>query len=92
MVLDRALIVQIKDLKALVLVVGRLRQALAAYDEALALRRDVPLAYAETQNNRAVLLMDLATLPGEDRGGRLRQALADIESAMTIIQHVQQAQ
>ncbi len=35
---------------------GRLRQALAAYDEALALRRDVPLAYAQTQNNRAVLL------------------------------------
>ncbi|MEI2692039.1 MAG: NB-ARC domain-containing protein [Anaerolineae bacterium] len=32
---------------------GRLRQALAAYDEALALRRDVPLDYATTQNNRA---------------------------------------
>jgi len=28
-----------------------------------------------TQNNRAVLLSDLATLPGEDRGARLRQAL-----------------
>jgi tetratricopeptide (TPR) repeat protein len=63
---------------------GRLRQALAAYDEALALRRDVPLAYAQTQNNRAVLLSDLASLPGEDRGGRLRQALAAYDEALAL--------
>ncbi|MBK6429196.1 NB-ARC domain-containing protein [Candidatus Amarolinea dominans] len=55
---------------AATLVVGedrgaRLRQALAAYDEALHMRRDVPLDYATTQNNRAVLLRDLASLPGE---------------------------
>jgi tetratricopeptide (TPR) repeat protein len=71
---------------------ARLRQALAAYDEALALRRDVPLDYATTQNNRAVLLSDLASLPGEDRGARLRQALAAAAEAVRLFetyQHVQ---
>ncbi len=71
---------------------ARLRQALAAYDEALDKLRDVPLAYATTQNNRAVLLTDLATLPGEDRAARLRQALADIASALHIFEQMQQAQ
>jgi hypothetical protein len=67
---------------------GRLRQALAAYDQALALRRDVPLDYAQTQNNRAVLLSDLASLPGEDRGGRLRQALAAYDEALAKLRDV----
>ena len=47
---------------------ARLREALAAYDEALDLRRDVPLDYATTQNNRAVLLSDLARLAGRRPG------------------------
>jgi len=63
---------------------ARLRAALAAYDEALALRRDVPLDYATTQNNRAVLLRDLASLPGEDRGARLRAALAACDEALAL--------
>jgi hypothetical protein len=58
---------------------ARLREALAAYEEALARCRDVPLQYATTQNNRALLLRDLAGLPGEDRGARLREALAAYE-------------
>jgi tetratricopeptide (TPR) repeat protein len=63
---------------------GRLREALAAYDEALAKLRDVPLDYATTQNNRAVLLSELASLPGEDRGGRLREALAAYDEALAL--------
>jgi hypothetical protein len=50
----------------------------------LALRRDVPLDYAQTQNNRALLLRDLAGLPGEDRGARLREALAAYEEALAL--------
>ncbi len=71
---------------------ARLREALAAYDEALDLRRDVPLDYATTQNNRAILLRDLASLPGEDRGARLREALAASAEAVRgfeALQHVQ---
>ncbi len=67
---------------------ARLRAALAAYDEALALRRDVPLDYATTQNNRAVLLRDLASLPGEDRGARLRAALAAYDEALALLRDV----
>ncbi len=63
---------------------ARLRAALAAYDEALALLRDVPLAYATTQNNRANVLSDLASLPGEDRGARLRAALAAYDEALAL--------
>jgi len=44
----------------------------------------VPLDYAQTQNNRAVLLSDLATLPGEDRAARLRQALAACDEALAL--------
>ena len=57
---------------------------MAAYDEALAKLRDVPLDYATTQNNRAVLLSDLASLPGEDRGARLRQALTAYDEALAL--------
>jgi hypothetical protein len=71
---------------------ARLRQALAAYDEALALRRDVPLDYAQTQNNRAVLLRALASLPGEDRGARLRQALQAAAEAVRLFEACQHAQ
>ncbi len=52
----------------------------------------MPLDYATTQNNRAVLLSDLASLPGEDRGARLRQALAAAADAVRLFeacQHVQ---
>jgi tetratricopeptide (TPR) repeat protein len=41
-----------------------------------------PLAYAMTQNNRAVLLRDLASLPGEDRRGRLLAALSAYDAAL----------
>jgi protein-arginine kinase activator protein McsA len=37
-----------------------------------------------TQNNRAVLLRDLASVPGEDRGARLREALAAYDAALRI--------
>ncbi len=71
---------------------ARLREALAAYDEALERRRDVPLAYATTQNNRANLLSDLASLPGEDRAARLRQALILAIEAVEAFGRHQQAQ
>ncbi|MEP0803920.1 MAG: TIR domain-containing protein, partial [Chloroflexota bacterium] len=51
----------------------RLREALAAYEEALRFYRPetAPLGYATTQNNRGAVLRDLADLPGEDRRLRL---------------------
>ncbi len=52
----------------------------------------MPLAYATTQNNRANVLSDLASLPGEDRAARLRQALANAASAVHIFEQAQQAQ
>ena len=67
---------------------ARLRAALAACDEALALRRDVPLDYVQTQNNRANVLSDLASLPGEDRGVRLRAALAAYDEALALLRDV----
>ena len=62
----------------------RLRDALAAYAEALRFYTPdaSPLDYASIQNNRAVLLGDLATLPGEDRAQRLRDALAAYDEAL----------
>ena len=71
---------------------ARLKEALAAYDEALELRQDVPLDYATTQNNRANLLRELASLPGADRAARLKEAVADISSALETFQQVQQMQ
>ncbi|HEU4326922.1 MAG TPA: NB-ARC domain-containing protein [Roseiflexaceae bacterium] len=55
----------------------RLTAALSAYEEALRFYAPdtAPLDYAGTQNNRAVLLRELAGLPGEDRRGRLGEAL-----------------
>ncbi len=114
---------------------ARLREALAAYDEALDLRRDVPLTTRTTQNNRAMLLSDfaracraktgargcarpwppttkrwtcagtcrwltrrprttgpllraLASFPGEDRGARLREALAAYDEALDKLRDV----
>ena len=61
---------------------------MTAYDEALAKLRDVPLDYAQTQNNRAVLLRDLASLPGEDREARLRQALTAYDEALAKLRDV----
>ena len=63
---------------------ARLRDALAAYDEALRFRRPdtAPLDYATTQNNRGLLLQYLATLPDEDRAARLREALAAYDEAL----------
>ena len=63
---------------------ARLREALAAYDEALHYKRpDVsPFDYAMMQNNRANLLYDMAGLPGEDRAARLRAALAAYDEAL----------
>jgi hypothetical protein len=62
--------------------------ALADYTTALDLRRDVPLDYAQTLNNRAVLLRDLAGLPNEDRRGRLLAALADYTTALDLLRDV----
>ncbi len=63
---------------------ARLREALAAYDQALLISTPdtVPLNYAATQNNRASLLRELASVPGEDRGARLREALAAYDQAL----------
>ncbi len=63
---------------------ARLREALAAYDQALRFYTPatVPLDYAGTQNNRANLLCELASVPGEDRGARLREALAAYDEAL----------
>jgi hypothetical protein len=63
---------------------ARLLAALADYTTALALLRAVPLAYATTLNNRAVLLRDLAGLEGEDRRARLLAALADSTTALAL--------
>ena len=62
----------------------RLYDALAAYDEALRFYRPdtAPLAYAMTQNNRANILSELATLPGEERRERLYDALAAYDEAL----------
>ncbi|MBI3243968.1 MAG: hypothetical protein HYZ49_16930 [Chloroflexi bacterium] len=71
--------------------VRRLLEALAAYDDALKYRRPdtAPLAYAMTQNNRAMTqnnranrLSELASLPGEDRRGRLVESLAAYDEAL----------
>jgi tetratricopeptide (TPR) repeat protein len=72
---------------------NRLYEALAAYDEALKYRRPdtAPLDYAMTQNNRAVLLRDLAGLPGEDRRARLGEALRCAHEAVTYYEHYQHA-
>jgi len=67
---------------------ARLLAALADYTTALALRRDVPLDYAKTLNNRAVLLSDLAGLEGEDRRARLLAALADYTTALALLRAV----
>ncbi len=63
---------------------ARLQEALAAYDAALERLRDVPLDYATTQNNRANVLRDLASLPGEDRAARLQEALAAYDAALEL--------
>jgi hypothetical protein len=70
---------------------ARLLAALADYTTALELRRDVPLAYAQTLNNRAVLLSDLAGLEGEDRWARLIQALRDAWQAVQLFEQYQHA-
>ncbi len=56
---------------------ARLRESLAAYDEALRFRRPdtAPLDYAMTQGNLAILFAELADMPGEDQHARLREAL-----------------
>jgi tetratricopeptide (TPR) repeat protein len=64
-----------------------LYEALMAYDEALRFCRPdntdkTLLNYAMTQHNRAVLLRDLATLPGEDRSARLYEALRACDEAL----------
>jgi len=63
---------------------ARLREALAAYDQALRFYTPeaAPLDYAATQNNRGAVLRDLATLGEEDRGARLREALAAYDQAL----------
>jgi tetratricopeptide (TPR) repeat protein len=63
---------------------ARLRESLAAYDEALRFRRPdtAPLDYAMTQNNRGTILSDLANLPDEDRAARLRESLAAYDEAL----------
>ncbi len=63
---------------------ARLRDALAAYDEALRFYTPdtAPLDYAMTQNNRGLLLQDLVTLPNEDRAARLCDALAAYDEAL----------
>jgi nucleoside phosphorylase/tetratricopeptide (TPR) repeat protein len=62
---------------------ARLQEALRAYDEALELRRGVPLDYATTQNNRAALLWDL-----EDFAEALK-ALWDAEQGFERAPHAQ---
>ena len=63
---------------------ARLRESLAAYDEALRFWTPdtAPLDYATTQNNRGNRLGNLANLPGEDRTVRLRESLAAYEEAL----------
>ena len=52
----------------------------------------VPLDYAMTQNNRASVLSDIASLPGEERGERLREALRCGTEAVAIFEEFQHAQ
>ncbi|MBW7880303.1 MAG: hypothetical protein H3C32_13440, partial [Anaerolineae bacterium] len=59
-------------------------EALADYDQALELLRDVPLGKAATLNNRANVYRDLSTVDGEDRRARLQQALHDAAQAYEI--------
>jgi hypothetical protein len=62
----------------------RLRESLAAYDQALRFRTPeaAPLDYATTQNNRGNVLQQLATLGDEQRGVRLRESLAAYDQAL----------
>ncbi|HML22178.1 MAG TPA: NB-ARC domain-containing protein [Aggregatilinea sp.] len=62
----------------------RLRQALAAYNEALKLMMDMSQDYATALHNKANLLSELGNLPGEDRAARLRGALATYDSALEL--------
>lgn len=50
------------------------------------------LDYATTQNNRAALLRALASLPGEDREARLRQALRSAAEAVVLFEQFQHVQ
>jgi tetratricopeptide (TPR) repeat protein len=67
---------------------GKEEVALADYDEALELRRDVPRAYAQTLYSRALVYSHLASLPGEDYRARLLQALADYDEALPLLRDV----
>ncbi|HYO59077.1 hypothetical protein, partial [Archangium sp.] len=72
----------------------RLVQALEAYGEALRFRTPdtAPLDYAQTQNNRANLLGELASLPGENRLERLAEALRAAWTAFTLFNGFQHQQ
>ncbi len=72
---------------------ARLRDALAAYDEALRFWTPdtAPLAYAMTQFNLAILAMDLAELPGEDKHARWKDAIRYAVTAGTIFAQQQHA-
>ena len=72
---------------------ARLRESLAAYDEALRFRRPdtAPLDYAMTQFNLAILAMNLAELPGENQRARWRDAIRYAYTARAVFiqqQHV----
>ncbi len=70
---------------------ARLRESLAAYDEALRFRRPdtAPLAYATTQSNLANFSMNLADLPGEDRRGRWQEAIRYAVTALSLFLQLQ---
>jgi tetratricopeptide (TPR) repeat protein len=57
---------------------------LTGYDEALRYRDPavVPLDYAVSRSNRALVCQDLARVEGEDRRGRLLEALAEHDEAL----------
>ncbi|MBA3531518.1 MAG: tetratricopeptide repeat protein, partial [Ardenticatenales bacterium] len=70
---------------------ARLLAALAAYDEALRFRQPdtAPLAYAMTQGNLVNLFLARAELPGEERLGRLGQALSAAWRAYSLFGQLQ---
>ena len=65
---------------------ARLFEALAAYDEALEHRRPevAPLDYAMALGNDAISLCQIAAISGEDRRGRLAEALRCAYTAIAV--------
>jgi len=68
----------------------RMLEAPAGYDEALRYYRpEVAISEStDTQNNTAVVLCDISTLPGENRRARLLEALRCAHTALSVFEQI----